>query len=345
MSSQKDFIQPGATVKNCWETSNDLATLLPKVILSKSKGSITRYGFSQLLARRCKIKIPFRPFGEWIHGWTWDEDPTSEIFGFSDFRRNIPIVVGNKTEHQVMKNEGFSNVHIGGLPFAYVEKQHVSRNPNALLAFPPHSSENHHFENQVNHQYEYLDYLESLRNNFDGIYVSIFGHDWGGDLHQAAKKRELNTVLGAHPNDLNSLYRTRSLLDAFSFVTSNTMGSHFIYALSAGCHFSFSGPKYGYSEEFFMGGNTKKTVVQRGMVIHSEEYLRPRFGNFYLDHPSMGLKSLDFGISEVGFGSMLSPDSIRNILGFSVFGQLRGVSRSAKNRTIVGISKILDRSY
>jgi len=341
MNNEKDFIQFETPEKNCWETHNDLMTLLPKVVIGKSKGSIGRYGFFQLLAQKCEIKMPFRPFGEWTHGWSWDERPNSELFGFSKLRRNIPIVVCNKTEQQAFKNEGFTNIHIGGLPFAYVKKQHKLRNPHSLLAFPPHSTENLYL---INQQFEYLDFLASLRNDFDGIYVSIFGHDWGGDLHEAAKRRGLKTVLGAHPNDLNSLYRTRSLFDAFSVVTSNTMGSHFIYALSADCHFSLSGPKYSYNEELPVATDTTKTAKNKLLEIYSEEYLRPRFRNFYHDHPSSGIKDFDFGKSEVGVGNKLSTYSIRKILGLSMYGQFRGASRGVKNKMVGGISKLLDRN-
>jgi hypothetical protein len=342
MKTKKDNMYLELSTKNCWETSDDLAALLPKTLYGKSKGSIDRYGFFQLLAKRCKVKMPFRPFGEWVHAWMWDEHPTLETLGFSNLRRDIPVIVCNKTELKVMKNEGFSNIQTGGLPFAYVDKQHESRNAHSLLAFPPHSTENQTLTNQ---QSEYLDFLASLRDDFEGIFVSIFGLDWGGDLHQAAKRRGLNTVLGAHPNDLNSLYRTRSLLDAFSFVTSNTMGSHFIYALSVGCHFSFCGPKYKYTEEHFLNGDITKTHEKRLMEILSEEYLRIRFGKFYSDHPTMGLQDFKFGKSEVGIDNLLSPKTIRNTLGLSIYGQIQGVSRGIQNRTIRGVSQLLARKY
>jgi len=342
MNNQKEFIQFETSVKKCWKTSTDLMALLPKVVVGKSRGSIDRYGFFQLLAQECEIKIPFRPFGEWIHGWTWDEQPTTEIFGFSKLRRNTPTVVCNKIEQQAMKNEGFSNIHIGGLPFAYVEKQHKSHNPHSLLAFPPHSSENQHL---INQQFEYLDFLVSLRNDFDEIYVSIFGLDWGGDLHQAAERRGLKTVFGAHPNDLNSLHRTRSLLDAFSFVTSNAMGSHFVYALSAGCHFSLCGPKYNYNEELPTASDITENAKNRFLEINSEDYLKPRFGRFYCDHPLMGIKDVNFGKSEVGAGNRLSTHSIRKILGLSSYGQFCGAGRGVKNRMVGGISKILNRNH
>ena len=78
--------------------------------------------------------------------------------------------------------------------------------------------------------------------------------------------------------------------------------------------------------------------------IYSEEYLRPRFRNFYHDHPSTGIKDFDFGKSEVGVGNKLSTYSIRKILGLSMYGQFRGASRGVKNKMVGGISKLLDRN-
>ena len=316
-----------------WETTEELVNLLPPIDLFESKGSIDRYGFARLLAQRCSLKWQYYPFGEWVHGWMWDEKPTAESLAVATLSRNVPIVLRNKTELQSLKREGYSDVHIGGLPFSYVNKQHASRNSDALLAFPPHSSEAQRLDDQ---QSEYLDFLTTLRTDFNGIYICIFGLDWGGPLHQAAKRRGLKVVQGAQPSDANSLHRVRSLLDAFSFVTSNSMGSHFVYALCAGCRFSFAGPQYRYTPEVLMGGkNSRKHSsrrVERLMEIKSPTYLRARFGKFYVDHPSMGIEDSAFGRSEVGLENMLSIEQIRRILGLSFYGQFRGCMRGAENR-------------
>lgn len=341
MNDEKDINLFERTKANHWVTPKELVALLPTTVAFKSKGSIDRYGFARLLAQQCNPKLPFRPFGEWVHGWMWDEQPSAESLALSKINRNVPIVLRNKTELQALKYDGFSNVHIGGLPFAYVGKQHRSRNPHALLAFPPHSSEAERVDDQ---QSEYLDYLISLQEDFDGIYISIFGLDWGGALHQAAERRGLKVVFGALPDDANSLRRTRSLLDAFSFVTSNTMGSHFVYASSVGCQFSFCGPQYRYSAEVLMGSgnprNHTQKKVDRLVEIQSKTYLHSRFGKFYVDHPSMGIEDSAFGQTEIGLEDMLSIEQIRNILGFSLYGQFRGHTRGVKNRILRGIRRV-----
>ena len=324
----------GGPEPHTWQGAEELEGLLPPHRLISSRGSIDRYGFLHVLSQLCGMKRQLRPFAEWVHGWIWDQHPTVESLAFASLLRSVPVVVGNSIECEVLKSAGFREVLIGGLPFGYIERQHNSRNNHALLAYPPHSAEVERLSGQ---QENYMDYLHSIRHKFDGIFVSIFYLDWGGPMHKAAEARGLNVIQGARPDDANSLYRTRAMLDSFKHVTSNTMGSHFVYALRAGCCFSFSGPIFQYEEEMYLGnGNANKhsqACVKRLMEIQSEVYLRGRFGRFFVDHPSDGVVDEVYGEDEVGVRDVLSEANIRRILGWTTTGQLRGYSRGASNRT------------
>ena len=80
----------------------------------------------------------------------------------------------------------------------------------------------------------------------------------------------------------------RSLFDAFNYVTSNYMGSHFIYAQFTNCKFSLSGPKHHDKESFLGGGNIKRyslNEVQKMVEVRSEKYLFSRFNKYFVDHP------------------------------------------------------------
>lgn len=318
---------------NSWQTPSQLNALLPPVRLFSSRGSIDRYGFSHVLAARCSLRAPRRTFADWVHGWIWDDTPTADSLHFGKLPRNLPLVVRNEREAQALKNEGFTKVSIGGLPFAYIKKQHHVRNPHALLAMPPHSAE---AERLSSHQIDYMDYLESIKNSFDGVYVSIFHLDWNGPMRVAAEQRGLHTIRGARPDDCNSLMRMRSIFDAFDCVTSNTMGSHFVYALFSGCRFSFSGPFFTYDEKTLLasgnphGHSVKK--IERLALIQQKEYLLNRFGEFFHDDPASGVSAQRFGCEEVGLDSLLSASDIIEILGWSLTGQVRGYAAGSARR-------------
>lgn len=315
---------------NTWNSSNELNQLLPKSKIFKLNGSIDRYGFRHYITNICDLKLPLRPFSEWTHGWIWDQNPTAEILGLSKLRRDLHIVVRNEMEKNILHNEGFMYVTAGGLPFSYIPIQHNIKNNEALLCFPPHSTESEVVSSPLN---DYLDYLESLKDLFDGIYVSIFYLDWNGPIHTEAIRRGLNVIQGARPDDSNSLLRMRSIFDAFKYVTSNNIGSHFLYALYSGCNFSFCGPMFQYDESIMLSkGNPhkhSKDKIDRIISIQQVDYLKNRYGLFFSDTPRFGIKDLDYGFKEIGKSHNLTPKEIIEKLGWTPLGQLSGYTKSA----------------
>lgn len=319
--------------RNYWESDHDLNKLLPNVETFPLKGGIDRYGFSHILSKICGLNKPRRTFAEWIHGWHWHDVPSPEILGVHLLNHSVPIIVTNKKEYIALKESGFKNVIVGGLPSAYINQQHFSKNKDALLAIPPHTGEDIYFNNS---QDEYMDYLESLKNKFDGIYISIFYLDLDGPLHKAAKKRGLNIIQGARPDDSNSLLRMRAIFDAFSFVTSNYMGSHFIYSQFANCKFSFSGPMHCDGEESWLGqGNTKNyslDEVIKMVNVRSEKYLRSRFNKYFVEDPRHGHCDSSLAKKEIGLDNVLNKNKILEAVGWSLYGKFRGYSRGILNR-------------
>lgn len=320
--------------KNIWNSSEDLMRLLPNQNIFSLKGSIDRYGFCFILSDICGLKKPKRTFAEWVHAWHWHENLTAELMGLHLLNHTVPTIVTNKKEYDGLKKEGFQKVIIGGLPIAYVKQQHNYRNEQALLAMPPHTNDVTEFNNS---QDQYLDYLETLKGDFDGIYVCIVYSDWEGPLHKAAKKRGLNVIQGTRPDDANSLIRMRAIFDAFNYVTSNCIGSHFVYAQFAKCKFSFSGPVYSFDEEAIVGRNKIKkysqTYVNQLIENRSEKYLRSRFGNYFVDKPQYGICNSSFARSEVGYDNILNKSQILDAVGWSIKGKLIGYIRGGLNKT------------
>lgn len=301
----------------------------------KITSGVDRYGFSSVLAKRCGRRIGLRSFANWVHGWVWHDKPTDKLLGCAGLPHDVTIIACNEVEKLALVDASFRDVRLGGLPFAYIPRQHTSRFADSLLAFLPHSFES---GKVTFDQDNYLDYLESLSPDFEAIYISIYHLDMGGAMHKAALARGLRVIQGARPDDANSLLRMRSILDSFTFVTSNCMGSHMLYALFAGCRFSFCGPFYGYDESFFLrNGNPDvlSTDLSRQFVeLQSEPYIRERFGRFFVNHPRMGVQDVKFAEEEIGMRFVMSPEQIEDALGWSVLGQVKGCLSGARRRLL-----------
>lgn len=296
----------------------ELEHLLPPYLPRKITSGVDRYGFSSILARKLNMRYVPRSFANWVHGWAWWTEHTAGLLGCSDLPQDTSIIVNSEIERSAMIAEGYRNTRTGGLPFAYIEKQHNLRNDDALLVFPPHSSESELGRLQVN-QEDYFDYIESIKSDFDEVCISIHHLDLDTPMHHAALRRGFKVVRGASPFDAHGLIRVRSLLDRFKHVTSNSMGSHMLYALYAGCSFSFCGPFFSLS----------------GMGVNgSEKYVRDRFSRFFLQHPRMGLQDTEFAIESIGEKFVLQPHEIRDALGWSITKQIKGYTKGGVRRVM-----------
>lgn len=310
-----------------------IENLLPPIIPIKIINAVDRYGFSHILAHQLNLKSVPRPFANWIHGWTWWDNITAETISCHKLPKDISIITNNELEKVALIKEGFKNVISGGLPFSYITKKHTNRDEDSLLVFPPHSAE---AETLTSTQEEYFDYIESLKKDFDKIYISIYGLDINKLMHKAAIRRNFNIIEGIHPSDANGLIRLRIILDSFRYVTSNTMGSHMLYALYSECNFSFSGPFYSYEESVTLAnGNPhkhRKEYVEYMLYTQSEGYVKLKFHEYFKSHPKMGVQSLEFAKRMIGEEYKLSPEKIKQVLGWTIKGQLIGYTKGGLRR-------------
>ena len=317
-----------------WDTHDSLVALLPSTSKISISNGVDRYGFSNVLAKRCGRHFVPRSFANWVHGWIWADTPTAELLACAKLPRDLTIVVRNQLEKHALEVEDFSDIRVGGLPFAYIEQQHNLRHKNALLAYPPHSAE---VERVSHDQAEYLDYLQSLKQDFEFIYISIYYLDMNGPLHEAANARGLRVLQGARPDDANSLLRVRAMLDSFAYVTSNVMGSHMLYSLFAGCNFSFCGPIYGYDESVLLAnGNPhghSSDRISLALYLQSESYLRDKFAKFFVTHPRAGLPDPSFATDTIGQKFLMNPQQVKDALGWDLRGQIAGYLSGALRRT------------
>ena len=310
---------------------NSLPPTKPFII----KSGVDRYGFSHVLARYCNYIVTPRSFANWIHGWIYEDDPTVEDLMCSGLPRDVRVIVRNERERLALIGDGFRDVIVGGLPFGYVKQQHRNRINNSLIAYPPHSTE---AERMVTSQVEYLDYLESLKADFDSVFVSIGFHDLGSEMHRAATSRGIHVVQGARPDDANSLLRVRAILDSFEYVTSNVFGSHVLYALFAESAFSFCGPIFSlYAPELLHNASCEhwsRNYIEKQLWVLSKSFLVAKFSRFLCSHPSLGVKDKVFADDQIGFFNQLTPSQVVRNLGWSPLGQVSGYANGARRRLL-----------
>jgi hypothetical protein len=301
---------------------------------------VDRYGFSSLLAERLGVFWPRRSFANWQHGWIWwGASSHEELMMDESLKDESRFIVSKSSECEVLKSVGFNNVWVGGLPFAYTEPSKSVRVSGSLLAMPMHSAEQS--PKSTSHKLaksliNYLDYLESMKQHFSSIWTSIYYLDYSAELLYEISRRGLFYIEGARPDDANSLRRVRTMMDTFEFVTSNSIGSHVIYAMFSGCKVSIGGPEVPVAESDFELDNRErrysKKYIEDSIYYLSKEYLINKFPFILANNPINGFQSEEFAREEIGFYNRLTNEDIFNALQWSWVGQLKGYSQGGMRR-------------
>ena len=304
---------------------------LPKFQLTGRSSGVHRYGFSSFLASRMGLLRVPRCYADWSHGWFWGEDPGPVLLNFGSLPKDVRVVVCNDTEAMAMRNSGYEDVIVGGLPYGYIAQQSAQRRSDWLLAFPPHSAERQKLRSQ---QKLFLDYLSTVARDFERVVLSIYYLDLDSPLHKEARKRGFDVVVGARPDDAHSLARIRHLMDSFEFVTTNAMGSHFVYALHAGCKVSICGELYEYDDGVFdaMSSQWGEGILERLLELYSKKALRTRFQRYFVEHPRSGTADVAYAARQLGLPSQMDDAQIRRVLGWTWSGQLVGLAKGFARR-------------
>jgi hypothetical protein len=340
-----DFMQSESGCVDSGELEDFLTLGHSPKFFSASNNS-ERYGFAYLLADVLGLKFPRRPFGvNWQHGVYSHGGPAQiEAYlasGAYSNRQNL-VVVGTTRDAHFVRSHGHENVIVAGLPFAYVP-QTLHRRRRILLAFPGHSAEAASEKIDINSQY--LSYLCQFKGCFDQIWISAYGLDTHQLFYQKAREMGFVTVFGAHPSDQQSLHRSRAALDLVSHVTSNTIGSHLFYALSAGCRVSVCGPLFlcqGVGSDGMRHAKCSAGVLLEA-CLYGGQFTDDEVNKLFVESPLHGLLSIDFGRRAIGADHIIrDPRVVCAIMRWGIGDQVQGyfsgavrrASRVAKNLQI-----------
>jgi hypothetical protein len=302
--------------------------------------STDRYGFSSLLAERLGFLWPRRSFANWQHGWIWwGASSSEELMMDGALKEQSQFIVSKSAEYEVLRSEGFKNIWVGGLPFAYTEQSKFARVAGSLLVMPMHSAEQTTkatSDKLAKSLTDYLDFLESLKRQFSSVWISIYYLDSSATLLDEIRRRGLFYIDGARPDDANSLQRVRTILNTFEFVTSNSIGSHIIYAMFSGCKVSIGGPEFAAGESDFVLDNLSsglsKKYIENSVHYLSRGYLSDRFPYLLTDNPVEGFQSEEYARAEIGFYNRLANHDILDALQWGLLGQIKGYAAGGKRR-------------
>lgn len=292
------------------------------------QNSLYRYGFAHLLADILKLKRPRRSFCNWIHGWIWWDDimKSVDIIGPALLPVDIPVIVGSNYEKKIIVNEGIKNkVCVGGLPYAYCPNFEIEKNRDTLVAVIAHSAEAE--RHQVLDQ-NYLDYLHSIKKDWDSVFVLIYYLDLNDMLISEIKKRGLKYIVGANPYDRFSLIRMKLIFTMADAVNSNVMGSHIAYALASNCKVSLVDDLYSYDPVITIKANQGFLMdeVERCRYAASRDYLLKKYSYLFTD-PSNGVRDVQLGNKYIGREHLLSNTKLKSIIGWTLNGQIKGYSK------------------
>lgn len=246
-----------------------------------------------------------------------------DILSSSLVPNNISIVVATQNQKKLILDHGYNNsIFVGGLPFAYCPYLDIPKCQNILLAILPHSTES---QNHDVFDKSYLDYLHSIKDNWESIFVSIFYLDKNERLISEIERRGLKVVIGANPNDRYSLLRTQLMFNLADAVNSNVMGSHIAYALASNCKVSLADDLYSYNPSITMKGNPhlKKDDIDKILFVNSSDYLKDKFKYLFVD-PTLGERNKKLGDEYIGRENMLENTVLKNAIGWTLKKQLKG---------------------
>lgn len=295
------------------------------------------YGDNYTAALYCGFtNVPNPINAEWQHGWIIPERNCIPDFvigsdGLSATRKNKKYLVARADQVHYLKTEGFTNVTSVGLPIVYTQKPNVSRKKGSLLVMPVHSLS----DTEENWDDEaYAAYIESISHQFTEVvlclHIACFKK---GNWMNAFKKRNIEMVIGADPDDCNTFKRLAILFSRFEFVTSNEFGSHLAYAAYFGAKPSIAGPKPKFEKKdyektvFYKNAPKVLDIVEQWYL---EDFFKKRYAFLYIN-PAEANECIDWAAFQLGDDQRKSPAELKKLLGWTLFEKIKYKVKSLVN--------------
>lgn len=303
------------------KTLLNIESFLPERVMLPVRNEGDRFGFSYMVANRSKMKQTPIVRCSWVHGWHWYPLKLNDILkGSMEYIKRSNVVVA--TQHQSSNLKKYipnANIIAGGLPYNYVPNPELPRKKDAVIAFLPKSLK----ENDEHLGARgFIDFLKKNRFKYNNPTICIFGGDADRiDLIKYVMDSDFNYIIGADPNDINSLLRMKIIFSFYEYAIGPTIGSYIPYAHTMGCRAAIVG-------EFVNVSKIKNSIYLNFDYIHKNyPYL------FCSDLDEFKLY-VDWAHHEVGTVNTLPLEKVKELFGWGFIGSLNHYKRAVLSRVL-----------
>ena len=259
------------------------------------------YGASSEISRQLGLPHEQALFGNWEHGWKAKIiSMPPEVGNYTD--KDSLCLVGSKNSAEVLRDNGFLNVHEVGLPYLYAPDPKVGRIPKSLLVCPAHTSTFSKADWSAFAQ-QYAEKIAELRDDFATVLVCLSSNCIErGQWIKEFEAQGIPWIMGASIHDRNALRRMRALFAHFEYMTTNHMGSHVVYASYEGCKPSIYNWQSIYTKDDLQTEPLyqKHPEVLANKSLNNRDFFHSKYPELFCDHPQNAENRKDWAAEQMG---------------------------------------------
>lgn len=252
-----------------------------------------------------------------MHGWVWEGiQKAQQLFGTFITNKTTRLFVTNDWQKEFLFQEGYTDVHVIGLPVVYLEKREIKRQNPRLIVMPSHNIPG--MDHDRKKEKEYIDYIKSIEHYFETVIACIHAHDFSiGNWKNQFQKAGINTISGVYDGP-DALQAQQDRLSTFTHMTTNQIGSHVVYAGALGLNVSIAGPynesvKSSWKDDFYIKyPETLDNAIERC----SKDYWRKK-APWLFTNPYEAQECLSWARNEIGYENRKNHNELKKLLGWS----------------------------
>ena len=315
---------------------------LPEFKIHYKSSGINRFGFYNWLIKNSIINSHSYIRCNWEHGWQDDEFILKNITLYKSWiNRRITQIVTSEKKKSFLINNGFNDIHVAPLPFYFFWKdfnaKKIYNKNNDLLVLPNKIRHTSEINEEIKNLKSYFDYIESFKKSFENIYISIPFEEYKNDFYkELIKKYDFKIIQGVSPFDQNGYLRVLAIFDYFNLITSQGMGSHFIYAQIMKKKISVCGPlspAKRINSKFYLDPNcpiNKNKLMEEFEYVTSKDYIKKYHNYLIKESPLHGTCDFDWAYKNIGENKNISNNEISRLLKTNFFGQCQNYLKILK---------------